>query len=52
MAGASRIWRRRPAAQDQVSMAMVALLAAVVAVFVFIASTTIYLRHCSDRRSR
>ena len=31
-------------------MAMVALLAAVVAVFVFIASTTIYLRHCSERR--
>ena len=33
-------------------MAMVALFAAVVAVFVFIASTTNYLRHCSDRRSR
>ncbi|CAN6244607.1 unnamed protein product [Urochloa humidicola] len=33
--------------QDQVSTAMVALLAAVVAVFVFIAASTIYLRHCS-----
>ncbi|KAG2658937.1 E3 ubiquitin-protein ligase Os03g0188200-like [Panicum virgatum] len=33
--------------QDQVSTAMVALLAAVVAVFVFIASATMYLRHCS-----
>ncbi|PUZ76003.1 hypothetical protein GQ55_1G256100 [Panicum hallii var. hallii] len=35
--------------QDQVSTAMVALLAAVIAVFVFIASATIYLRHCSGR---
>ncbi|CAN6251831.1 unnamed protein product [Urochloa humidicola] len=33
--------------QDQVSTAMVALLAAVIAVFVFIAASTIYLRHCS-----
>ncbi|XP_034601395.1 uncharacterized protein [Setaria viridis] len=32
---------------DQVSTAMVALLAAVVAVFVFIAASTVYLRHCS-----
>ncbi|CAO2046090.1 unnamed protein product [Urochloa humidicola] len=33
--------------QDQVSTAMVALLAAVIAVFGFIAASTIYLRHCS-----
>ncbi|CAL4887462.1 unnamed protein product [Urochloa decumbens] len=32
---------------QQVSTAMVALLAAVVAVFVFIAASTIYLRHCT-----
>lgn len=32
---------------DQVSTAMVALLAAVVAVFVFIAFFTVYLRHCT-----
>ncbi|CAL5021575.1 unnamed protein product [Urochloa decumbens] len=34
---------------QQASTAMVALLAAVVAVFVFIAASTVYLRHCSGR---
>ncbi|CAN6278783.1 unnamed protein product [Urochloa humidicola] len=33
--------------EQQVSTAMVALLAAVVAVFVFIAASTVYLRHCT-----